>query len=48
VIIFYGGPTVPMFLLTVFGKGEKVNLTKAERNKLRAVLTTLVAEYSKE
>ena len=48
VITFYGGAGVPVFLLTAFGKGEKVNLTKAERNKLRKVLRGLVKEYGKE
>lgn len=38
VISYYGGDDVPVFLLTVFGKGEKDNLTKSERNAL-AVLT---------
>ncbi len=45
VITFYSGPPVPVFLLTVFGKGEKVNLTKAERNAFRKVLGKLVTEY---
>jgi len=31
--------------LTVFAKGERANLTKAERNQLRQVLATLVAAY---
>ncbi len=45
VITFYSGPLVPVFLLTVFGKGEKVNLTKAEQNAFRKVLGELVTEY---
>ena len=45
VITFYSGPPVPVFLLTVFGKGEKVNLAKAERNAFRKVLGELVTEY---
>ena len=45
VITFYGGPLAPAFLLTVFGKGERANLTKAERNELRAMLAHLAAEY---
>jgi hypothetical protein len=39
---------LPVFLLTAFGKGEKVNLTKAERNQLRKMLRGLVKEYRKE
>ncbi len=45
VITFYGGPDIPVFLLAVFGKGEKANLTKAERNELRQVLRDLAANY---
>ena len=45
VISFYGGPPVPVFLLTVFGKGEKANLTQAERNELKGVLADLVEAY---
>lgn len=42
VITYYGGANVPVFLLTVFGKNEKANLTKGERNEL-AKLTKLLA-----
>jgi hypothetical protein len=45
VIAFFGGPRVPVFLLTAFGKGERANLTKAERNELREILATLAADY---
>ena len=44
-ITYYAGPSFPVFLLTVFAKGERANLTKAERNQLRQVLATLVAAY---
>src|SRR2546423_3294251 len=47
-ITFYGGPEMPVFLLTVFAKGDRANLSKAERNELRAMLMDLVAEYHKE
>ena len=40
---YYGGPDLPVFLLTVFAKGERANLTRAERN----VLASLAAEYQK-
>lgn len=42
VITYFGGANVPVFLLTVFGKNEKANLTKGERNDL-AKLTKLLA-----
>jgi hypothetical protein len=47
VITFYSGPPVPVFLLTAFGKGQKIDLTKAERNELRKVLGGVAAEYQK-
>jgi hypothetical protein len=45
VIAFYAGPDVPVFLMTAFGKGEKANLNKAERNELRMILAELVRMY---
>ncbi|MCT8971187.1 type II toxin-antitoxin system RelE/ParE family toxin [Microbaculum sp. A6E488] len=45
VISVYGGPDIPVFLLTVFGKGEKSNLTKAERNALAKLTETLFRTY---
>jgi hypothetical protein len=41
VITYYAGGAVPVFLLTVFGKGEKDNLTKGERNALAGLTKTL-------
>lgn len=32
VVTYYAGETVPVFLLTVFPKNVKANLSKAERN----------------
>lgn len=46
-ITFYGGPSLPVFLLTVFGKGEKIDLTHAERNELRKELAGLAEDYRK-
>ena len=46
-ITFYAGPDVPIFLMAVFGKGDKVNLSKAERNELRGVLGSVAAAYRK-
>ena len=41
VITFYADHDTPVFLLTAFGKNEKANLTKAERNTLAALTKTL-------
>jgi hypothetical protein len=45
IITVFGGGDVPVFLLDVFGKGEKDNLTKAERNELAALTRTLFDKY---
>lgn len=41
VVYYYYNQSIPLFLLTVFGKGEKANLSKSERNEL-AKLTKLL------
>jgi len=45
VIFFYSGPDLPIFLLNVFAKGDRVDLSQAERNVLRQELKKLVEEY---
>jgi hypothetical protein len=41
IVWYFGGGSIPVFLLTVFGKGEKANLTQGERNALRTLAVTL-------
>lgn len=41
IVWYFGGGDIPVFLLTVFGKGEKANLTQGERNALRSMTGTL-------
>ena len=45
VIYYYHNGATPLFLLTVFGKGEKSNLSKAERNELAKLTGILVKNY---
>jgi len=45
VITFFGGDDIPVFLLNVFSKGERANLSKTERNELRQELTGLANDY---
>lgn len=45
VIYYYHSATIPLFLLTVFGKGEKANLSKAERNTLSKLTGLLLGQY---
>ncbi len=47
VITFYSGPGVPVFLLNMFAKGDRIDLTQAERNELRQVLADLASDYLK-
>ena len=47
VITFYSGGALPVFLLTVFSKGRKIDLTQAERNELRRELAGLAEDYRK-
>ena len=46
IVWYYGGGDIPVFLLTVFGKGEKGNLTQSERNALRLLTATLRGSLS--
>lgn len=46
-ITFYSGEHLPVFLITVFGKSQKVNLTKAERNALKGMTKAIVDEYAR-
>jgi hypothetical protein len=45
VITWYGGEDIPVFLFNVFAKGDKVNLTKAERNELRKITESIGEKY---
>jgi hypothetical protein len=45
VIYFYHNESIPLFLLTVFGKSEKANLTKAEQNELAKLTSILAKNY---
>lgn len=45
VITFFTGENLPVFLITVFGKGERANLSKGECNQLLQLTTTLCEEY---
>lgn len=47
VITFYSGAGLPVFLRTVFAKGERTDLSQAERNALAQLTKALVASYRK-
>ena len=44
-ITFYTGPEMPVFLITVFSKGDRANLTAKERHSLSNMTASLVVEY---
>lgn len=44
-VTFYSGELMPVFLITVFGKGEKSNLTAKECGKLKALTKQIAEEY---
>ncbi len=44
-IHYYGGEDVPLFLLALIDKGERDNLSKAERNAIAAELSHLADDY---
>lgn len=48
VVTWFGGADVPVFLLTVFGKNERANLNKAERNALAKLTGQLKASLRKK
>jgi hypothetical protein len=45
VITYFAADDIPVFLLEVFAKGEKINLSQAERNELRGVLGGVADAY---
>jgi hypothetical protein len=45
VIYFYHNQYIPIFLLTVFAKNEKANLSQGERNELKRLTDILIETY---
>jgi hypothetical protein len=45
IITFYTGEDTPVFLLNVFAKNQKTDLSQKERNQLKAVLGELADTY---
>ncbi len=44
-IHYFGGEDVPVFLLALLDKGDRANLSRAERNELAALLPQLAEAY---
>jgi hypothetical protein len=45
VVYYYHNESIPLFLLSVFGKNEKANLSKSERNELAKFTKQLIKNY---
>lgn len=45
VIYYFHNERYPLFLLTIFGKSEKVNLSQTERNELAKLTHVLIESY---
>ena len=45
IIYYYFNETMPLFLLTVFGKGKKANISNRECNELAKITSLLVKNY---
>jgi hypothetical protein len=45
VITFYTGSELPVFLIAVFSKGQRIDLSGAERNAIKHELAGLVDDY---
>jgi len=44
-VTFFTGEALPVFLITVFAKGERANLSKGEGNKLGDLTKAIAEEY---
>ncbi len=47
IITYFGGEDVPVFLLDVLDKGQRLNLTQGEKQELRKVLGGIAEDYRK-
>jgi hypothetical protein len=45
VITFFSGKDIPIFLLNVFAKNERTDLTAKERSELKAILANIADAY---
>ena len=48
VIYYFHSEAIPLYLLTLFAKNERSNLSKAERNELAELVGILVATWQEE
>lgn len=46
IVYYYHNPTMPIFLLTIFAKNERGNLSQHDKNILQQVVTEIVRTYA--
>ena len=46
VVYYYHNESLPVFLLAAYGKNEKANLSRAERNAMAKLVPALIQNYS--
>jgi hypothetical protein len=47
VVTYFAGDDIPVFLLEVFAKNDKINLSKSEQNELKKILDGIAGDYRK-
>jgi hypothetical protein len=48
IIYLFSGERMPVFVLAVFAKNEKANLSPAERNALAKMVTDMIESYRRQ
>jgi hypothetical protein len=48
IIYLFSGASLPVFVLAVFGKNEKANLSAAERNALGKAVADMIKGYRRQ
>ena len=48
IIYLFGGERLPVFILAVFAKNEKANLSAAERNALGKLVDVVIRNYGRQ
>jgi hypothetical protein len=48
IIYLFSGESLPVFVLAVFAKNEKANLSPAERNALAKMVADMIKRYRRQ
>lgn len=48
IISFYSGENIPVFLLNIYAKNEKINISKSEARELKSILSEITNTFSKK